>query len=340
MYPSDINPSIRDIGVLKTMLQYTEKHIQLQPYNSCNLETMVEMCSLFSECKENKFEKSQITLNTAPTSPLQYSENELGIFIVASKYNIPVMVGSTPISGATGPITLVGQLLLMHIENLAGIVILQVLNPGTPVLYGPRPNTMDMKTCNALWGSIEFGICGSAMQQLADYCNLPTDICGTSTDSKTTDEQAAIEKSLNALLVALAKPQVLSGLGFLETINTASIEQLIIDDEIIGMIRHIINGINFDEARLSKEIINEVGYGGHYLSHIHTRTFFRSEHYLPKILDRNSRYNWEIKGAPSLTLAANKIKEKLLKQYEPINITSEQRNYIEKIFLKVSEKIV
>lgn len=340
IYPSDELPVIRDVHLTKVMLENSLKHIQCQPFEAKNLKYMIELCIAVMGSKEKMMEYPLITLNVAPTSPLKYSENEVKILELASLYKIPVMLGSTPISGATGPITLAGQLVLIHTETLAGLTLQQVINPGTPILYGPRPNTMDMRTGNALWGSIEFGITSAAVVQLAHYLNIPTDIMGAGTDSKVLDEQTGIEKSMNLLIAAVSGSDVVSGLGFIETINTASYEQLVIDNEVAGMMYRVLEGIDINNEKLAVDVIREVGFNGNYLTHEKTRKFMRKEHYIPEILNRQTRDDWKLGGSKDLAKIANDKAKDILKNAEIPHLDEDVKKEFEKIYKSAKKDIL
>ena len=337
IYPSDEPPAIRDVHLTKIMLENSLKHIQCQPFEAKNLKYMIEFCIAVMGSKEKIMEHPLITLNVAPTSPLKYSENEVKILELASLYKVPVMLGSTPISGATGPVTLAGQLILIHTETLAGLVIQQVINPGTPILYGPRPNTMDMRTGNALWGSIEFGITSAAVVQLAHYLNIPTDVMGAGTDSKALDEQTGIEKSMNLLMAAISGSDVVSGLGFIETINTASYEQLVIDNEIAGMMYRVLDGIDINNEKLAIDVIKEVGFNGNFLAQENTIKFLREEHYIPEILNRQNRDEWELGGSKDLAKIANDKARDILENAEIPLLDDDVKKEFEKIY-KLAKK--
>ena len=322
LYPWDCPLELSDVLLLRISLENTSKHFQCQPFNGKNFGTMIDMLLAVAGSKEGLKKYPLLTATIAPTSPLQYMEHEVDIMILAGEHGIPIMVGSTPIAGATGPVSLAGQLIIMHAEILAGIVMSQAANAGAPLIYGPRPNTMDMRTGNACWGSVEFAITSAACQQLARYAGCPvTDVSGPGTESMTWDEQTGIEKATNSLLVALAGTTIFSGLGYLETINTASFEQLVIDSEILGIVRRVMRGIKVDEETTAVEVINRVAHGGNFLTDDHTIKFFKSEHYFPFILNRKVRQTWENEGSKKLhEVAREKIRVLLATHHvEPLS---------------------
>jgi trimethylamine:corrinoid methyltransferase-like protein len=57
----------------------------------------------------------------------------------------PPLVTSLAIAGATGPVTLAGNLALQNAEVLAGIVLAQLVREGTPVIFGGASSNTEMR---------------------------------------------------------------------------------------------------------------------------------------------------------------------------------------------------
>jgi trimethylamine--corrinoid protein Co-methyltransferase len=332
LYPWDAPPSVRDIRVLQIMFNHSNKHAYVQPYDGISTRYMIRMAeALRSSVTELRLD-SPVTIIVGGTSPLVYSPNELEVMIEVAKVGVPIMIGSTPIAGATAPITLAGQILIQHVENLAGLVILQVLQPGCPVTYAVRPSYMEMRTANATWGNIEWGMTTAATAQLARSNDFLVDVVGLPSDSKVPDVQAAIEKSMNAVLGTLSAPNVFTGIGAIETIKTGSFIQTVIDDEICGMVKRIRKGIGFDEDRLAEELIQQVGISGNYLVEQHTLKYFRTEIYNPRIYDHDLRIRWEKNGSIDLVQRARERSEKLLIEHEPQTLDEKLSEELEQIY--------
>jgi trimethylamine--corrinoid protein Co-methyltransferase len=136
---------------------------------------------------------------------------------------------------------------------------------------------------------------------------------------------------MNATLVALAGANVVSGGGFLETINTTSLEQLVIDDEIQGMLGRVSRGIAIDEETLAEALIDSVGHGGNYLGEEHTRRHYRQEHYLPKVLDRDLWDVWREKGGKDIVQRARERAGDLLRAEAPDPLPEETRRELDRI---------
>jgi len=339
IYPGDEHPSHRDVSLFKIFLENSEKHICLQAYEGRNLEFMIEMAKVVQGGENELRRRPILSIVLAPSSPLRFAEFMIDQIDIAGQHGVPGLFCSTPIGGATSPITLAGHLVTLHSENLAGIVLSQILHPGAPVVYGPRPNTMDMRTGNAAWGSIEFGIMSAACVQLGHFCGVPVDTYSLGTDSKTLDEQAAAERSLNLVLPALAGANLLTGAGFIETIRTASFAQIIIDNEILGMVYRILRAVDVEDETLAVELIDRVGPGGSFLADKHTRRHLLSEHFVPAIFDRNVRETWERKGSRDATQVAKERAEEILRRHHPEELSKDTQGELDSIMVRAKRAL-
>jgi len=317
-YPSDVPPVLQDICQVKIMLENTQKHIRFQPLSGRNMEYLIKLAAAIAGGNDELRWRPVLSCITAPSSPLVYSNEQTEIIIQSGKHGLPVMMGSTPIVGATGPVTLGGSLVLQNAEILGGITMAQVMNPGAPVSYGPRAPTMDMRTGLSSWGAIEGGLTSAAGVQMGRSYGIETDLYGTVTDSKVTDEQTAVEKVYNAILPALAGANIVNGAGILESILSVSMEQLVVDDEIFGMMYRVLRGIEINEETMAEDVIRHVGPAGHFLSQEHTSRHFSTEHFIPKIFDRKARDAWEKSGSRDvITNARDRSKKLLIEHYVP-----------------------
>jgi trimethylamine--corrinoid protein Co-methyltransferase len=339
IYPGDQHPSYRDVSLFRILLENTEKHICLQAYEGKNLEFMIEMAKIVQGGEDELRKRPLLSVILAPTSPLKLGKFMIDQIYLAGQYGFPALVCSTPIAGAASPVTLAGDLVIVHSENLAGIAISQILYPGMSVIYGPRPNTMDMRTGNASWGSIEFGILSAASVQLGHFCGLPVDTYSLGTDSKALDEQAAVERSLNLVLPTLAGANLLTGAGFIETIRTASFPQVIIDNEILGMVYKIKKGVKVDSETLGLELIDRVGPGGSYLAEKHTREHLLEEHFIPEIFDRNVRQTWSQRGSKDSVQTAKEKARKLLKEHFPKPLDKDVEKRLDVVMKQAKETL-
>ncbi|MBA7715589.1 Glycine betaine methyltransferase [subsurface metagenome] len=178
-----------------------------------------------------------------------------------------------------------------------GVMLAQIVNPGTPTIFGSVATNTDLRNLTYLAGSIEMGLLNAAGAQMAQFYQLPFYATGGMTDSKVLDAQSGYESSLTNMLCALAGANFIhDAAGLMEFAMTVSYEKFVIDNEILGMVMRAVEGIRVDDDTLAFDLIKQVGPGGNFVTAKHTRQFMRSEHYQPSLSDRDSREEWESKG--------------------------------------------
>ena len=90
-----------------------------------------------------------------PLSPLAFSADMAGSIIAYARYHQPLIMVNMILAGSSGPIRLPGLLALMNAEILGGLVLAQLVCPGTPVIYGTTSCSVFMKTGGGLVGNPE-----------------------------------------------------------------------------------------------------------------------------------------------------------------------------------------
>ncbi|MBT3712287.1 MAG: trimethylamine methyltransferase, partial [Anaerolineae bacterium] len=116
-------------------------------------------------------------------SPLRFGTEMLEALITYARSGQPVIVAALIMAGSTGPITSAGVLALQSAEQLAGIVLTQLVNPGTPAVYGSTSTNVDMRTGSLAIGGPELSLVISAHAQLARFYGLSSRGGGALTDS-------------------------------------------------------------------------------------------------------------------------------------------------------------
>jgi trimethylamine--corrinoid protein Co-methyltransferase len=199
-------------------------------------------------------------------------------------------------------------------EQLAGITICQLTNPGTPVLYGGIPGRANLNNMGYLGGAVECGMMNAAIHQMAHHIGVPNYNSSALTDSKIPDQQAAWEKGMTTLLAAMGGSNyVHHAAGMLDSMVGVAYEQYVIDDEIIGMACKVLKGIDVDPEHLALEVIDAVGPGGNFMAHDHTLKHMRTEYFNGNgVTDRKSRSKWEQDGRLDARERARQIARKIL----------------------------
>jgi len=268
-------------------------------------------------------------------SPLEYMIEQTEGLIEYAKMGLPVDIASEPQCGATSPVTLAGTVVQQTAEILGMIVIAQLVNPGTPVLMGTVAAAMDLRNGMIALGGVEAALINVAHAQMARFYQIPSRGTGSNTESKLLDMQAGYEKTITLLLPALAGINMIFYPGTMDHALTVSLESLLIDHEICGMIDRIIKGISVTDEKLALDIIDKIGPGGHFLNQKHTMKHLREEHFLPKLTDRDSHELWVEKGKRAIHEKARDEVKRILAEHEPLPLDSS----VEKELLAIIKEV-
>ncbi len=301
-------------------------------------ETM-EMLSILRG-GEDQMRKTPTLLGfTNPVSPLQLSKELMEGAIVYAKNNQPMLYAPEALSGATAPATLAGLTVQQNAEVLSGIMVSQLANPGAPIFYGTVSAAMDMKTGATALGGPEVGLLNVAAAQLARYYNLPCRGTGGNTDSKTLDPQAFIETSTSLMMASLAGMNfIYDAAGSLDGSLTMSLEKIVIDNELAGMVARTLAGIKVTDETLAVDEILRAGPTASYLSTPFTARMFRREHFIPEMADRKSREAWQKDGGKDMVDLAKEKVRWILKEHHPDPLDKDVSARLDSYLKKVSKE--
>ncbi|MDD3042473.1 MAG: trimethylamine methyltransferase family protein [Methanosarcinaceae archaeon] len=310
-----------DLHEVSTALCNTTKPFTFGEPEANGFEDYFEMAKLvYGGDEELARKRPLVNVCNCPTSPLQICDNSTQITIRAARNMIPNVVISMSMAGGTGPVTPEGTLVTQNAEVLADIVLAQLAEKGAPVTYGTATTIMDLRNGIASGGAPEMALFSAAVAQVSRFYGIPCgDAAGCWTDSKVPDAQAGFEKGLTAMVPALAGANLIFGGGLLEMGQTISLEQLVIDNDVIGMINSMLKGMNITDSRILMDDIEEVGIGGHFIARASTRKAM-SEQSSPLVFDRNMRGPWEKKGEKDAALVAHEKVEWILENHDPCGL--------------------
>jgi trimethylamine--corrinoid protein Co-methyltransferase len=295
----------------------TSKHCFIGPVDRGPLKWVLEAAAAVAGGKEKLRERPLLTFNTCPTSPLRLLGPFCRIVIDAARFGITANIVSMAMSGASAPVSLAGALVIQNSEILGGIVLSQLTRKGSPVIYGSTTTVMDLKIGTSPVGCPEIGMVSAGAAKMAQYYQIPSWVAGGWGDSKLPDAQAGHEKTLTALLPALAGANIIYGSGSLEMGTTLDWAQLVMDNEFAGMIKHMVQGIPVNDAMLAVDVIGEVGPFGDFISHEHTRKYMKTLQSQPKLIDRRRRDFWQQLGGTDLAQRAREEAKYILKTHKP-----------------------
>ena len=130
------------------------------------------------------------------------------------------------------------------------------------------------------------------------------------------DEQLGHEKTLTALVPALAGASLLYGSGMTESGVTFDCAQFVLDNEFARMIKRVVRGIEVTDLSMLVDDIHEVGPFGDYLSLDSTLARMR-EPSTSTLLDRRVREDWEADGSKDSYERAQVKAREILETHHP-----------------------
>jgi len=330
--PTEAPKSVHGLYEAEATMTNTTKHTVLCSYHGKEVtRKLVEVAALIAGGEEELMKRPIASLYDEPTSPLLFGKDYVDALIEWTKARLPIIWAPCPISGATGPVTLAGNIVQGMAESLAGNVIVQLINPGTPFICGFVPIAMDMRTGLGAYGSPENWIMGVAEAQIAHYMELPLWGTGGCTDSKVLDEQAVAEASLTLQTAALSGQNLIHDVGLIESGLSFSPELLVICDEVIAMLKRFMMGTEVNDGTLALEEIREAKHGGAFINLKHTRDHFKEEHWIPELMDRTFSFTtWEKNRKTLLKRVREKI-DTMLSEHEIEPVPKDVKEKIEEI---------
>ena len=334
--PADVEEGISDSYRLFLSLVNCEKPVVTGAFTIDAFKIMKELQVAVRGDEERLAAKPLTVFSCCPTSPLKWSEVTSQNVVDCARSFIPVEFISMPLSGFMAPVTIVGTLVQHTAETLSGIVISQAARPGAPVLYGGSPAIFDVRYETTPMGAIGTQMIDCAYNEIGKHFQIPTQAYISLSDAKLLDAQAGLESSMGATLAALAGINNISGPGMLDFESCQSLEKLVLDNEICGMVLRLIEGIlpkdDFPAMPHFEELLREQ----HLLISEHTQKYRNEEIYLPgAVIDRANRTRWQEEGASTLTERARHEVEKLLRNYVPSRLSDDTKK--ELIGLMTSE---
>ena len=336
---SDVPEAIGDLYRLYLALNYMRKPIITGAFEKDTWWTMKELLVAALGSEKDLEEKPIAVFDVCPSPPLKWSDITCQNLIDCAKNNIPAQLISMPLTGANAPVTLAGAVVQHTAESLSGVVINQLANPGAPIVWGGSPATFDMRKGTTPMGAIGTWMMNCAYVQVGKELGMPTHSYLGMSDAKIVDAQCGLESS-SAFFAALAGANMVSGPGMMDYESCLSYEKLVIDAEIIGMAKRLVAGIDGRQTPIALDIMQELGHKGNYLSHPHTKKWFREELYIPSdVIDRDTVEAWEKKGSKSTWERAQERVDKLLAKYQPSPLSDDVKKELRDITTRAANKV-
>lgn len=329
--PKDV-PGREDVLMLDIMLRRVKDAASNEILNKSSIPIMIKMCQVIAGTKEEVLKKQMLVYYSFITSPLRYNFETLEMALAALDEGIPVIFGMPMnIAGASAPVTFAGTLAMALADAYSALILSRVFDQGwSAEVY---PIVMDQRTGAALYAGPDRATLSMAATDLYRYLGRGSRISHlTSSDETKPGILAGIEKAYTAMLNLLTgyEPRIIHG-GLLGPGGlVGSIEQIVIDAEIVSMLNRIVDGIEVNDETIAFEVIKEMGFEGRYFEHEHTAKHFREELWLPRITRRLNPSAWNEEKPDMLQEARKKVKE-ILSSNDPRALSPSQEKELDRI---------
>ena len=328
---SDVRQDRADVHEFDAMVRETVKPIMAWSFTVESLARIHRMCAAVKGSADAFAREPFMIFYAEPSSPLKHSAEAVQKLIYCARHDIPIVYTPCPIAGGTAPATLAGVLVQNLAETLGGVVLSQLLRPGSPLVVGGVVSILDMHTTILCYGAPELALLSAAATEVARHLRLPMFSTAGCTDSKCLDQQAAIEATVSIVLAALSGANFIHDVGYTEAGMTGSLPQLVMCDEIIGMARHIARGIEVNEETLAVDAIAEAAVSGDYLALDHTARHFRNQFWFPRLADRQRYGEWVRSGAGTMGDRIRSRMRRILEQHRAPSLGDDVTEQLDRI---------
>jgi trimethylamine--corrinoid protein Co-methyltransferase len=317
--PEDVPVDDIYVHVFVEMIKNTNKPIIFIADSGRDIAKIYDIACQLVGGKEELKKKPFLLNYSEAISPLLFPENVMEKLIFCAERKIPICLPSGCNAGGGAPVTLAGALALGIAENLVGLVVHQLAGRGSPFLFAPNVSVLDMRFGIISYGCPEWSLTQAALADMRDEIySLPIWAYAGASDSKVMDAQAGAEAMFSIITAMQSRCNVIHDVGFLEFGTTASLEMLIMANELVDMSRFFTEGIAVNEETLALEAIDRVAVGGEtsiFLSDDHSFKYFKKAQFLPKLIDRSQHELWEEAGAMNLYDHCNAEAKRILSEH-------------------------
>ena len=314
--PTDEHIDTRHLDMVYSHIRHSDKPFMGSVTSAENAADSVAMCEMLFGAEAIRENPAMVSLINI-SSPRRLDDRMLGALIVYARARQATILSPFVLSGAMAPVSVAGTVIQLNAEALATIAFSQMVEPGTPIIYGSFQSTIDLQSGAPVFGAPETQLALYVSAQMARFYDVPFRSGGMFASSKISDSQAAYESVMAMFPVMQAKVNfVLHSAGWLESGLSAGYEKFVLDCELLGMYHKYAQGLDLSTDALAMESIASVDPGGHHLGTPHTIRHFRSAFYRAELFDYNSAEQWEMEGSLTATQRANAKYKQLLRDYE------------------------
>jgi len=333
IYPQDVPTRALDRHISQALLCNTEKPVVATAYDGKAARDLLRMGWAIAGSEEALRRRPMFTVSLGIITPLLFERDRVGVLLEVCRSGHPFQVYTIPSAGGTSPATLAGTLVITVAELLAGLVLTQLVRPGVPVRLMAYPSIIDQRYGCFTFACPEKALMAAAMAQMFSYYGVPHAIHGATTRANVLDAQAGYETGIFDMFTALSGSEiVIEGTSSaLEDTVLSTYEQAVIGNEICDMVYRILRGIEVNPETLAVDVIREIGPGGQFLTHCHTREHFKLENWDAKLSNRMARDEWIESGGLDIGAKAREEVRRILATHHPKPLDADVQRKLQKI---------
>ena len=329
---SEVPAALRPVVMAAELVKHTRKIGGIEAWSVKDVEYLTRIGEVVAGSAEALCRQPILVGYGEARSPLCLDHNMADVFIAYIKAGFPQSLDTMPAGGSTAPATSAGTLTLGIAETLGGLALAYAVSENAIVSIDVCPTLTDMRTLIYPYaGADRIPLVTAAMQMLHDFYGRPGGCHGGKTDACFPGVQAGVEKALSIMFPVLAGATGVGTLGHVENAVTFSPEQLVIDNEIAGYIRRMLQGFEVNEDTIAFDVIRSVGIGGNYLDHPETASRFRQEFWLSDLMERKSWEAWQQDEVRGFEARARARARQILAEHHPQPLDSAQMVEIDRI---------
>jgi len=317
--PEDVDQRIYDRYQMAVMLNHTTKPIIFVTPDFRGCVAAVEMCEVVAGSagafRQRPFAACYINV----TSGMVANQEALQKCIYLARKGLPQLYIPLNAGGVNSPATTAGCMASMNAGTLLGIVLVQLVRPGSPVAVpGWNGGPYNLKT---MVGNYVLADEQGVATSMGRYYDLPVFGLGGATDSKVLDQQCSFETTISLLTALLQGANIVHDVGFMDAGMQGSLQLIALVNDYLGFIRAMVSGVEVNQETLALDVIEELGPTGDYLSHDHTMRHYREPFY-STLADKNQYAVWEKKGGLTMEARAAAQVDKILSSHlvEPLPV--------------------
>jgi len=323
-----------DINTAYCLMRGTQKPVGTNFTIGEHVDPIVDMFDWVAGGAGKFAEKPFCKAHISPIiSPMRYGEDAFDVALACMRRGMPINSIVAAMSGATSPATIDGMLAASFAETLAALVMVNIFEPGFPMIFSNWPFVIDLRTGAFCGGGGEISILNAGAAQLANHIGVPSGVASSMSDAKAVDAQMGMEKALSALACGLSGANmVYESSGMMASLLGVSFEAFVLDNEMLSHVYRMIRGVEVTEETLAFEAMKNVITGeGHFIGETQTMEAMERDYFYPKLGDRLEPTTWAETGAQDAWQRANSEVREILTQQQP--------NYIDpSVDLKIRDK--